>query len=216
MENASWAAGFFLIAHDEFTGKLRVNPDLLGCGLVAAQLGQLATQRSIAVGEGRVTVPDEGAVGDHDEIAVFVLDSIRQQTMAHTVRTWTGTLAEVLYELVGRQLVATGVVRRETGSGLLRRRRPDRFPSVDLLQAARPRLRLESMLRRPQEFDLQGAFTAALLWALDADAMLDPELDRAAARELVAEIGDRLPPALQEVLTGTRAAAAAVSLTVRR
>lgn len=214
VETKLWAADFFLVVHDEFKGRLRINRDLLGCGLVTAQIGQLVAGGTLGVTSGRV-VAVEGAPPPTDEIDEYVVESVRGQASSHTVRTWIDTLDEVLYELMARRLVESGVVRRESGSGLLRRR-PDRFPSVDLLSAARPRLRLESMLRRPREFDLAGAFTAALIWACGVDVVLDPELDRTAARELTDEIGERLPPELGELLAGTRAAVAAISLTVRR
>lgn len=224
METEQWSEEFFLIAHNEFTGRPHINRDLLGCGLVAAQFAQLVASRRLSVVDGRVAAPPEtdSAAGgaraldtEAQDIDAYVIESVQRQPSGHTVRTWTTSLADVLHELLGRRLVEAGVVRREQGGGLLRRR-PDRFPSVDLLRAARPRLRLENMLRRPRELDLQNGFTAALVWALGVDGVLDPELDRAEARELVDEIGERLPADLQELLAGTRAAVAAVSLTVRR
>jgi hypothetical protein len=142
---------FFLIAHDEFSGKLRISQDLLGCGLVGAQLADLVAARQIGIEAGRVLIADASREAD-DEIGAYVLETLARQTSTHSVRVWIETFADVLYELVGRRLIAAGVVRRESGGRQLMRKRPDRFPAVDLLAAARPRLRVEHMLRSPEEF----------------------------------------------------------------
>ena len=47
-----WAPDFFLVAHDEFTGKLLVNKNLLVCGLAASQLGTVYLNRVFTVRRG--------------------------------------------------------------------------------------------------------------------------------------------------------------------
>ena len=214
MDRERLAADFFLIAHDEFSGKLRISRDLLGCGLVGAQLAELIMANRLAVEGGRVLVTE--VRGDGDEIGAYVAESISRQTSTHSVRVWVDTFRETLYELVVRRLVEEGVVRREQGGRQLMRKRPDRFPATDLLAAARPRLRLEHMLRTPQEFDLPGAILAVLVGAVGVETVLDPEIDRVAARELMARLEENLPADLRSLVDGVRAAVAAVSLTVRR
>ncbi len=214
MDRERLAADFFLIAHDEFSGKLRISRDLLSCGLVGAQLAELIMANRLAVQGGRVLVTE--VRGDGDEIGAYVAESISRQTSTHSVRVWVDTFREMLYELVVRRLVEEGVVRREQGGRQLMRKRPDRFPATDLLAAARPRLRLEHMLRTPQEFDLPGAILAVLVGAVGVETVLDPEIDRVAARELMARLEENLPADLRSLVEGVRAAVAAVSLTVRR
>jgi hypothetical protein len=87
---------------------------------------------------------------------------------------------------------------------------------VDLLAATRPRLRLEHMLRTPQEFDLSGAVLAVLVGTLGVESVLDPELDRSVARDLMTRLEDNLPADVRAVIEGVRSAVAAVSLTIRR
>jgi hypothetical protein len=205
MERDELAAGFFLIAHDEFTGKLRIARDRLGHGLVAAELAQLLIAGRIAIADGRVVLTDSYAAEPND-VDRYVLDTVQRHQSVRSVRAWVESLAEPLSELIARRLEDLGIVRREAGGGLVRRR-PDRFPGVDLLTAARPRMRLERMIRTPKELDLPGAFTITLLWALDAADALDPEIDRAAARELVGQVNQHLPADLHSVLAGARAAA---------
>jgi hypothetical protein len=205
MERDELAAGFFLIAHDEFSGKLRIARDRLGHGLVAAELAQLLIAGRIAIADGRVVLTDSYAAEPND-VDRYVLDTVQRHQSVRSVRAWVESLAEPLYELTARRLEDMGIVRREAGGGLVRRR-PDRFPGVDLLTAARPRMRLERMIRSPKELDLPGAFTASLLWTLGADGALDPEIDKNAARELVQQVDEHLPADLHSVLAGARAAA---------
>lgn len=214
MDQERLAARVFLIAHDEFTGKPRMSHDLLCCGLAGAQLADLVIAGHLTTSNGRILLTD-AEVPRGDTIAGYVLTAIGEQKASHTVRTWTGHLGEALFELVGRELVDHGIVRREPVRGLLGRR-PDRFPAVDLLRAAAPRIRLEHMLRTPRDLDLAGGVVAALLWALGTDAVLDPTIDRVEARRLVDEVRDGLPPDLSRLLAGIVASVSAVSLTVRR
>jgi hypothetical protein len=219
MERRRLAADLFLIAHDEFSGKLRISADLLGCGLAGAQLAELVIADRVVVESGRVLVRDasgDGGAGPGDEVGDSVVETIRGQDGGHSVRAWVETLGEVLPELVAGRLVAEGVVRREHGGRQLMRRRPDRYPATDLLAAARPRLRLEHMLRTPQEFDLSGAVLAVTVRALGVESVLDPDLDRGGVRELVGRLEANLPGDLRALVEGVRGAVAAVSLTVRR
>lgn len=208
------AEEFFLIGHNEFTGKLLISPDLLQCGLVAAQLADLVIAGRLSVAGGKVEVAAMRGSGQ-DEIAAFVVESVQRQTTGYPVRAWTETLSDVLFELVARRLVERGIVRREPGRGLVRRR-PDRFPAVDLLKAAGPRIRLEHMFRQPVEFDLPGAFCGALVSTLGVYGVLDPDLDKAMVRDLSAKLSERLPADLIALLDGVRDAVSAISLTIRR
>ena len=69
---------FFLIAHDEFSGKLRISQDLLGCGLVGAQLADLVMARRIGIEAGRVLITDTpGDAGD--EVGAYVIETLTRQ-----------------------------------------------------------------------------------------------------------------------------------------
>jgi Golgi phosphoprotein 3 GPP34 len=215
MERPRLAADFFLIAHDEFSGKPRISAVLLACGLAGAQLAELVIDGRIIVESGRLLATDARGDGG-DEVGTYVVQTIRQQSSTHSVRVWVETLVEMLPELVARQLIVDGVVRREEGGRQLMRRRPDRFPATDLLAAARPRLRLEHMLRTPQEFDLSGAVLAVLVGVLGVEPTLDPNINRAETRELIDRLRTHMPSDLQNLIEGVEAAVAAASLTVRR
>lgn len=203
------AARFFLLTHDEFTGRPRINRSLHGCGLVASQLAELVVADRVAIVDGKVVVVD---VGPAARTTAFVLDHIARRTEHHTVETWTTTLAEMLHELLARELVAEGVLRREHSVV----RRSERYPAADLLRAARSRLAVERMIMRPDEMDLPGAWLIALIWTLGIDRVLDPSLDRDTWHEVAAEVTRRMPTDLRALLDGVGSAAGTAPVAVRR
>lgn len=215
MERSRLAADFFLIAHDEFTGKSRISAPLLGCGLAGAQLAELLMAERIAVESGRLLVTDTRRA-EGDAVGSYIVESVQVQSSTHSVRAWVDTFGDVLPELIARQLVVEGVVRHEQGGRQLMRRRPDRYPAADLLAAARPRLHLEHLLRTPHDFDLSGAVLAVLVGVVSTESLLDPALDRAAARELIGRLATHLPADLQDLVEGVKAAVAAISLAALR
>ena len=215
MDRRRLATDIFLIAHDEASGALHVGPDLLGCGLVGAQVAELVIAGRLDVADGQV-VPGKVRGDDSDEIGSYVVKSVLGQGMTHSVGAWVEALRDVLYDLVGGRLVAEGIVSRELSGRQLMRRRPDRFPAIDPSAAAAPRVRLERMLSSPQSFDLTGAVVGVLAEVMGAVFVLHPTIDRSAARELIGRIEENLPVQLAELVAGVRAAVAAVPLAVRR
>jgi Golgi phosphoprotein 3 (GPP34) len=207
------ATAFFLFAHDTFSGKLLISADLLGCGLVGAQMAELILAGRLQMLDGKVAVSEPRGDGS-DTISAYVMDSVSRQPQAHAVRTWTENLGPMLTELVARAALDEGIVQRET-SGVLRRK-ADRFPALDLVRAAAGRVRVEHALRHPKDMDLRVGILTALVFAVGADRLLDPGIDRLRARALVAEVGENLPGAIRQLLDGLAAAIAAVSLRVRR
>jgi Golgi phosphoprotein 3 (GPP34) len=204
---------FFLIGHDEFTGKPAINRELIACGLSAALLAELMISGQLGMQDGRVTLLDTAPTGEL--VSDQVLELVGQQRKEHTVRTWTEHLGDPAYELVARRLVDEGVVRREEARRMLGRS-PERFPPVNLYQAARARLWLGHMITHPLEMDLQRTISAGLVTAVGVERVLGIELDSQQIRDIVDERVSQLPADLQSLLGGVSAAVAALSLTVRR
>ncbi len=211
----------FLIAHDPFDdGRLRISPELLGCGLVGAALADLMLAGRLGVeGDDLVALdtgagPDEGA--GLDAVDGYVMEAVDNQPVLHPVRSWIEPLQDGLYALVADTAVASGVVRRVPGGRRIARgRQPDRFPAADLLAACRPQQHLEGLLRAPKDLTLAAGVLVALLGVLGIDGLLDQELDRTVLRELLAEIEDHLPGDLRVVSDGVRAKTGEVSLRAR-
>lgn len=210
MTRSHLAENFFLIVHDPFTGRPSISRELLDCGLVAAELADLVLSGHLDVVDDRVVVTDR-AGGREEEMPAFVLESVARQKSAHTVRVWSESIGEIIFDLVVRNLVEIGVVRTERQRTVLRRG-PQRFPAQDLLRASGPRLRLEHMLRNPSAFDLPGAVTAAIVGALGVERTFEFDVER----ELFIDVTHNLPPTLERIIAGVAATVAAISLTVRR
>jgi hypothetical protein len=208
----SLAVDFFLMVHDPFDdGKLSISTELLGCGLVGAELADLMLARRLGVEDERLVVLNPG--GQLDEVDDYVIKAIGSQASAHTIRSWVEPLQDGVYALIGRTLVTSGVVRRQPGGRRIRGgHHPDRFPSNDLLATSRPQQRLERLLRAPKDLTLRVGFFAALIGVIGLEGTLNPELDRPALRELLAEIEQHLPADLQAVCDGVRAVTSEVSL----
>lgn len=194
----------FLILHDPFTGKPEIASDLLRRGLVAAVLAGLIMARRIGMENDRVVAAASGATG-HDEIDDVVIERLASHADALTVRTWGRLLGDQVYELVAHAVVDAGVVGRRRGGRQLIGRRPDRFPARELIRAARPRLRLEHMLRTPHEMDAASTAFAAVAGSLQADRLLDVDGDRAAVRAAVSRATGSLPIDLRSLVSSIRA-----------
>ncbi|WP_219418860.1 GOLPH3/VPS74 family protein [Pseudonocardia nigra] len=200
----------FLILHDPFTGKPAVRASALKRAVTGAELAELILEHRIGMENDRIVLAD-ARVQKTDYISSFVLTSIRGQKDVHSVPVWVAALAERLFDLVAGRLTNAGIVHRTGGPGLLRRS-AQRFAATDLLAAARPRLRLEHMLRTPQELDVPSAACAAVLAAVGADRVLDVDGDRAAIRQVIAAARTSLPVDLRNLVTGLEVAHASAEL----
>ncbi|MBW0104982.1 GPP34 family phosphoprotein [Pseudonocardia sp. KRD291] len=200
MERGRMAPGFFLIVHDPLSGKARIAPDLLRCGVVGTQVADLVIGGRLTLADDRLVVTRHDTFG-LDEPARYVLDCVAHEPDGYTVRAWSGVLGEILVEMVARRLTADSVLRRESGRGRLGRRR-DRHPAVDLARARQPGADLAAMLREPHTFTLPGAFTAALLQTLGIDDVLEPDVDRARLTSLATQAVGHLPGSLAALRSG--------------
>lgn len=195
------AVDFFLLTHDPFNGgRLRISPELLGRGLVGAELADLVLARRLAVdADARVVVADRH--GQPDDLHDYTMRTIIEERSAFRVSSWVTALQDGLRALVERRLVASGTVRCATGPPRKVRgsRRHHRFPSEDLLAAAGPQQQLERLLRTPQDLTLQAGTLAALIHVLGAENLL-AGIGRTYTRELLIEIVDHLPRDLRSLL----------------
>jgi hypothetical protein len=200
----------FLVLHDPFTGKPEVAHDLLTTGLAACELCELIMSRRLVLNRDHVLIAPV-SFSWPDEVSSLVLQAIEQQPGTHTVRTWVRVLGEPIYQTVSRLAVDGGTVRRQQGGWRPTGRRPDRFPAVDLLRAAGPRLRLEHVLRTPSELDTGASVLAGVIGGLRLERIIDEQRDRAAVRASVVSAVASLPHDLRAVLAGVESAADASS-----
>ena len=99
---------FFLIAHEDRTGRSRLHPRATGLGLAAALLGELMVSDRVRAYEGDLYVVSREPTGDplsHD-----ILDLLIAQPQHRELRTWLQFLAQDSAVKVGERLLRAGVV----------------------------------------------------------------------------------------------------------
>jgi len=213
MANFQLAEQFFLIGHDEFSGKPAVSIELVECGLVGAMLGELIIEGRLSIKDGRVVVldrePVDGGLGDR------LVNTVDQQRNSHRVRTWAEELGPDAYRIIAERLVASGTLRQERGHKLFGNS-GDRYPAVDLYDAARPRLLLNHVIRNREEMDLDQAVLAALLTAVGVEPVLGLDMNRESLRTIINSLLSAMPSPLQDLLSGIDETVASISLTIHR
>lgn len=213
MAGIELAEQFFLIGHDEFSGRPAVSNELVECGLVGALFGALVIEGRLAVKEGKMLALDTTPSGD--EFVDKLVRTVDQQSTNHRVRTWAEQLGSYAYRVIAERLVYAGTLRREFGRKLLGRP-AERYPAVNLYEAARPRLKLNHVIRHREELDLDQAVLAALLTAVGIEAVLGVDMSREALRSVINSLLRAMPMQLQELLAGIDETVASVSLTIHR
>lgn len=210
------ARRLFLILHDSFSGRPQVGHDRVKGAVVAASLAELMMDGHIGIqdDDNVVAFAPQGPITD--EIAAFIIQNIQHQPRPLPVKTWVDGLGDVVYELEARRLVTDQVVRRVPGSRRVVRRGPDHFPAVDLLKSAGPRVRLEHMLRHPEDLDPAGTVVAGIIRAVDADRVLDVDRNRVAVKNSLDAAARRMPPDLMSLVDGVQSAVAVVGYKMRR
>ncbi|MGH3713257.1 MAG: GPP34 family phosphoprotein [Micromonosporaceae bacterium] len=107
----------FVLAHDEHTGRPRLQLKVLGLGLAAGLLAELAIDDHIDVMQGRV-IPTSRSGIPADPLTRWV--HARLQAESNTLSDWLAFLAQSARDRVGRRLVEAGQVREVQERRLLR------------------------------------------------------------------------------------------------
>lgn len=200
------AARLFLVLHDPFSGRCAVSPMALRCALAGAELSELILNRRVLLENDLVTLGDASARGT-DALSAFVVGTIARQPESYGVPTWLAAVGDAVVELVAARLTEAGVLTRS--KSLLGRR--DRFPALDLLAAAGPRVRLEHTVCEGT-CDLPGATCAALIGAVGAARVLQGICPRRAVRRGLADATATLPENLRSLVTSVEVAYASGAL----
>ncbi|HLL68340.1 MAG TPA: GPP34 family phosphoprotein [Micromonosporaceae bacterium] len=202
---------YFLLAHDDYSGRPHINQEVLSTGLAGALLAQLLSYGRIEIVEDdKVRLLD--ARPWDDEVTNVVVAEIGKQTAFHPARAWVEYLRGEAYSMVGEQLAGKGLLNRETGM----LRRSVRYVSRDPIQSARPRVRLRYIAQRPHEpLDEQTATLAALVLATKLDTVIADGGYPREIREGLEGMSRRLRPDMLAIVAGVTKAVTAIALSVR-
>lgn len=198
----------FHMAHDEFSGKVRISGDMLGCGLAAAALGELLLAGTLTVTDGRLAAWTARQTGD--PLTDHVVAQLQRVGTGHALHHWIAHLRPEVTELVAYRMTGQGLVKRETSRGFTGRVQV-RYPAADPMAATRSAVRLGFLLGRPGDFDPQSALLAALATGVGLD-IVAPALSGGQVRERLALVHRALPPDHGDLAKSLDTAVAAVAL----
>ncbi|MDI1462822.1 GPP34 family phosphoprotein [Catellatospora sp. KI3] len=202
----------FLIGHDEYSGKTKINNDVLSCGLAAAALGELMLAGTLVVESGRVAAWSARQNGD--AVNDQVVAELQKVGTGHPVQNWIQHLRTDIKEVVAHRLGLRGIVRRETSRSLTGRTQV-RYPAADPTEATRSVVRLGFLLGRPSEaLDLPAALLSSLSTAVGV-AIVVPMLNNGQTRDRLEQVRLGLPQELRELVKGVESAIATVALQAR-
>ena len=198
---ARLADDFFLMAHEQSTGKPRLPERITGLGLAGALLAELALAGRIELRESAMAVLDSTA--REDPLSDRVLEFLKQEH--HPTRTWLAFFGQSAHEEVGERLAAGGLVVRA------QRRRPwqgGRWVPTSPEVAVRPTALLCTQLIRGQDLAERDLVLIGLLRATGLDQPVLWEVRQTAPEALARatrSLGS-LDASLTELITQTEAA----------
>jgi hypothetical protein len=189
---------FFLLAHDDVSGKPRLHPRVIGIGLASALICEL-----VLFGRVRIQGSDLIVVDGHpidDELADRVLTAIAGRRR-QPVSFWLAALAETAPADVAARLAADGVVNRVSSRWP---GRGDRWVPADMSTAAWPAARLRMLLTHQEAPTIPDVALAGLALSCGLSSYLlwdtAPEV-----RDHLDRLLSELPP-VRDLLAHTEAA----------
>jgi hypothetical protein len=207
---------FFLIAHEDRTGRSRLHPRATGLGLAAGLIGELVMQGRIRALEGELFVVNPEPPGD--ALSHGVLDLLLAQPQHRELRTWLTFLAQDAAERVGERLIRSGVVEPVTRRRLLGSQTLYLLRDSDQRNAAAwLQVRLANILVQGRVVDLADQALAGLVVAtgLTRHVLWNSTVHRPGLTHLHTVV-EALPSDLRELVDHTEAAIGTVLAAGRR
>lgn len=207
---------FFLIAHEDRTGRSRLHPRATGLGLAASLVGELMLMGRVRMFAGELSVVSRDP--PRDALAHNILDLLIAQPQHRELKTWLAYLAHDAAPKVGQRLLRAGVVEPVTRRKLLStetRYMPRNSKQRNV--AAWASVRLANMLVQGRAMDLADRALAGLVVAtgLTRHVLWDIDSHRPGLLHL-SDIVESLPTHLRELVEHTEAAVGSVLAAGRR
>jgi hypothetical protein len=206
---------FFLIAHEDRTGRSRLHPRATGLGLAAALLGELMLEHRLRIFDGDLYI--ENHQPPRDALSHDILDLLVAQPQHRDVRTWLAFLSQDAAVKVGERMTRTGALEPVTRRKMLSTQTLY-MPTNETQRnaAAWAPMRLANLLVRGLEMSVSDRVLAGLVVAtgLTRHVLWDFEVHRQALLLLPSAIAS-LPGDLRELVEYTEASVGSV-LTVGR
>ncbi|GID26083.1 GOLPH3/VPS74 family protein [Paractinoplanes brasiliensis] len=207
---------YFLIAHEDRTGRSRLHPRATGLGLAAALLGELVMEGRIGISDGDLIILDRHP--PTDALAHDVLDLLIAQPQHRDVRIWLAFLSQDAAIRVGERLTRLGAVEAVTKRRMLSTETLYMPNSAAQRNAAAwAPARLANMLVRGMGMSISDRVLIGLVAAtgLTRHVLYDFEAHRHAFQSLPSAVGS-LPADLRELVEYTEASVGSVVTVGRR
>lgn len=203
------ADDLYLLAHDEVTGKPRLNARAAGLGLAGALLAELELSDNIRLQPDWIMVADRAP--PPDRLARAVLGLIASEPGRLAARECLLFLARTAAGDVALRLEQAGYLRRESSR---RAWRGDRWVPVNSNSALAPVVRVKAAMDPAQPGDARNAALAGLAAACGLAPHLAPYLPPK-AHDRLEEAALRLQPSLRDLIARTQAAVDSALLSQR-
>ncbi|MEV4639802.1 GPP34 family phosphoprotein [Actinoplanes sp. NPDC049548] len=207
---------FFLIAHEDRTGRSRLHPRATGLGLAAALLGELMLEGRLRIFDGELYI--ESRQPPRDSLSHSVLELLIAQPQHREVRTWLAYLSQDAADRVGERLMRVGAVESVTRRRMLSTQ-TFYMPNNEVQRnaAAWAPMRLANIMVRGLEMSTSDRLLAGLVVAtgLTRHVLWDFEVHRHALTQLPTAIGT-LPEDFRQLIEQTEASVGSVLAVGRR
>ena len=206
---------FFLIAHEDRTGRSRLHPRATGLGLAAALIGELMLEGRVRIFDGDLHIVSRQP--PRDALAHDILDLLIAQPQHREVRTWLAFLSQDAAIRVGERLMRIGAVEPVTRRKMLSTQTLYMPNTVQQRNAAAwAPMRLANILVRGLDMSVSDRVLAGLVAAtgLTRHVLYDYDMHRQAFLLLPNAIAS-LPGDLRELIEYTEASVRSV-LTIGR
>jgi len=207
---------FFLIAHEDRTGRSRLHPRATGIGLAAALLGELILEGRLGIIGGDLEL--ESNHPPRDALTHSILDLIIAQPQHRDVRTWLAYLSQDAAVRVGERLERSGAVESVTKRRMLSTQ-TFYMPNNEIQRnaAAWAPARLANILVRGLDLSVTDRMLAGLVAAtgLTRHVLWDFEVHRQAFNVLPSAVAS-LPEDLRQLIEHTESSVGSVLAVGRR
>lgn len=206
---------YFLIAHEDRTGRSRLHPRATGLGLAGALIGELILEGRVGIADGDLIILDRHP--PTDALAHDILDLLIAQSRHRDVRTWLAFLSQDAAARVGERLMRLGAVEPVVRRRMLSTQTLYMPNSAEQRNAAAwAPARLANLLVRGIEMSVSDRLLVGLIAAtgLTRHVLYDFEMHRQAFQTLPNAV-ESLPSDLRELVEITEASVGSV-LTVGR
>ncbi|MFE9207467.1 GPP34 family phosphoprotein [Micromonospora sp. NPDC007230] len=192
---------FFMLAHDDQSGRPRLPHSSITFGLAAALLAELGSARRIHFERGELTILDQRAPDDW--LQHMVLARLIAMSQHTGTRTWLAYLAATSYDLVAQRLWQAGMVKPKTERRMFKT--VTVYAPTDMNVAAWSWARLLGSLRNLEPLDTFDLALAGIAREVRLDQWIlqgTPHASTTHLRQLLAEA----PPPMRDLLAALNAA----------